>query len=113
MNKNISSIILTISVLLALFIYGCSHSGGSHIINQRGDVNLTSREGVINEQGRLSAAITFPSGAKIETLENNSLTPGIKVIATEETLASGSANKGYFSDYTPIYIYIYIESVHS
>ena len=106
-------IIFVISLMALAIFYGCSHSGGSHIINQRDDVNLTSREEVINEQGRLSAAIIFPSGAKIETLENNSLTPGIKVIATEETLASGSANKGYFSDYTPIYIYIYIESVHS
>ena len=70
-------IIFVISLMALAIFYGCSNSGGGHFINQTGDVDLTSREGVINEQGRLSASITFPSGAKIETLEANTLTPGI------------------------------------
>ena len=107
MIKHTSAFILSLAVILALCVYGCSSSGGGHFISQTGDVNLTSREVVINEQGRLSAAITFPSGAKIETLEANTLTPGIKVIATEENLASGSVYKGYFSDYISSFFYLY------
>ena len=91
--------IFVISLMALAIFYGCSNSGGGHFINQTGDVDLTSREGVISEQGRLSASITFPSGAKIETLEANTLTPGIKVIATEESTKSNSKNKAYFNNY--------------
>ena len=107
MTKHTSAFILSLAVILALCVYGCSNSGGGHFINQTGDVNLTSREGVINEQGRLSASITFPSGAKIETLEANTLTPGIKVIVTEDSIASNSKNKAYFNDYKSSFLYSY------
>ena len=106
MTKHTSALILFFVVVVVLFLYGCSHSGGGHLINSMGDVNLNSREEIINEQGRMSAII-FPSGAKIETLENNTLIPGVKVVVTEEYLASGSANKGYFSDYSPMLSYAY------
>ena len=106
MTKHTSALILSLTVIVVLFLYGCSHSGGGHLINSMGDVSLNSREEIINEQGKM-AAIIFPSGAKIETLENNTLTPGVKVVVTEDYLASGSANKGYFSDYSPMILYSY------
>ena len=99
--------IFVISLMALAIFYGCSNSGGGHFINQTGDVDLTSREGVISEQGRLSASITFPSGAKIETLEANTLTPGIKVIATEESTKSNSKNKAYFNNYISSFLYSY------
>ena len=104
MTKKISVYILTISVLMALFLYGCGSHGGGVIVTPSGDRNITSREGVIDGQGRLSA-LNFQSGTKIEALEENTLTPGIKVTVTEESLASGSANRGYFSNNTLTYMY--------
>ena len=106
MTKNISAYILSLVVLLALFLYGCGSHDGSVRVNPMGDRNITSREGVIDGQGRLQT-LTFSSGAKIEALEENTLTPGIKVAVTEESLASSSVNRGYFNNYTPTYIYIY------
>ena len=103
MTKHISAYILSLVVILVLFLYGCGSNGGGVKVTPSGDRDITSREGVIDGQGRLPA-LNFQSGAKIEALEESTLTPGIKVTVTEESLASGSSNRGYFSNNTPIYI---------
>ena len=96
-------IIFVISLMALAILYGCGSNGGGVKVTPSGDRDITSREGVIDGQGRLPA-LNFQSGAKIEALEESTLTPGIKVTVTEESLASGSSNRGYFSNNTPIYI---------
>ena len=106
MNKKLSGLILLIFGLLALFAYGCSHSSGGFLANPMENKDIVSREAVIDGLGRLPT-LTFPTGAKIEGLEENTLPSGTTVVVTEETIASSSRHKGYFSDYTPIYKCIY------
>ena len=104
MTKNISAYILSLVALLALFVYGCcSHSDSGISVRPQGDTVITSREVIIDELGRLPT-VTFPSGAKIEGLEENTMTPGIAVTLTEQKTTS--RNLAYFSDYKPVYIYI-------
>ena len=104
MNKHKSALILSMAVILALFIYGCcSHSRDAFFANPAGDTVVTSREVIIDELGRLPT-VTFPSGAKIEGLEENTLTPGIVVSLIEQKTTS--QNSGYFSNSNP-YIYMY------
>ncbi|MBQ2593597.1 MAG: InlB B-repeat-containing protein [Candidatus Riflebacteria bacterium] len=102
--KKITILVMVISFIAIL--YGC-HSSGGHLASQFENKTITSREAVINDQGKLSAMITFPSGTKIEVLEENTLTPGIKVVATEEIQTSSTKYSGYFSDYSPESCYIY------
>ena len=103
MNKHTSAFILSLTVILALFVYGCcSHSKNAFFISPAGDAVVTSREVIIDELGRLPT-VTFPSGAKIEGLEENTLTPGIVVILTEQSISS--QNSGYFSEGTNSYFY--------
>ena len=88
----------TILVLIVGFLailYGCcSHSDNAVFVNPQGDSIITSRESVIDEKGRLPA-VTFPSGAKIEALEENTLAPGIVVTVIEQKLTS--KNTAYFN----------------
>jgi uncharacterized repeat protein (TIGR02543 family) len=99
---------LTILVLVIGFIallYGCcSHSSDGISIIPSGDTVLTSREVIIDELGRLPT-VTFPSGAKIEGLEDNTLTPGIVVTIIEQKMTG--KNTAYFnaSNDTGMYIY--------
>ena len=105
-------IIFVISLRALAILYGCGSHGSGVRVNPSGDRNITSREGVIDEQGRLQT-LTFASGAKIEALEEKTLFPGIKVTVTEESLTSTSGNKGYFSDYNQIFILYRITAFQS
>ena len=105
-------IIFVISLMALAILYGCGSHGSGVRVNPSGDRNITSREGVIDEQGRLQT-LTFASGAKIEALEEKTLFPGIKVTVTEEYLTSTSGNKGYFSDYNQIFILYRITAFQS
>ena len=101
--KKLTMLILLVSVIALL--YGCcSHSKDSFYINPQGDMVITSRDAVIDELGRLPT-ITFPSGAKIEGLEENTLTPGIVVTVTEQKISPQS--NAYFNDYSDSYFYVY------
>ena len=105
MNKKISALILTVSILLALFIYGCcSHSKEGFFVNPQGDAVITSREIIIDELGRLPT-VTFPSGAKIEGLEENTLTPGIVVTIVEQKMVSQNASLFNSSSNSDVYLY--------
>ena len=98
-------IIFVISVMALAILYGCcSHSDSGISVRPQGDTVITSREVIIDELGRLPT-VTFPSGAKIEGLEENTMTPGIAVTLTEQKTTS--RNLAYFSDYKPVSIYIY------
>ena len=98
-----------ISVLLALFIYGCcSHSKSGFYVNPMKDAVITERTAVIDDLGRLPN-VTFPSGARIVGAEEQTLQPGIKVYITEQGISS--QNTAYFNKRGQ-YIYIYIESLH-
>ena len=99
---------LTILVLVIGFIallYGCcSHSSDGISIIPSGDTVLTSREVIIDELGRLPT-VTFPSGAKIEGLEDNTLTPGIVVSIVEQKTTA--QNTAYFGNSGNLGIYLY------
>ena len=81
MNKKLSGLILLIFGLLALFAYGCSHSSGGFLANPMENKDIVSREAVIDGLGRLPT-LTFPTGAKIEGLEENTLPSGTTVVVT-------------------------------
>ena len=104
MNKHTSALILSLVILLALFLYGCSNSGSGISVKPQGDTVITSREVIIDELGRLPT-VTFPSGAKIEGLEENTLTPGIVVTLTEQKTTY--RNLAYFNDYKPVSVSLY------
>ena len=88
---------------LAIF-YGCSHSGGSFFVDQLTNKNITSKEAVIDGQGRLST-ISFSSGAKIEALEENTLTPGIVVPVVEQKM--NVQNTAFFKNSSNSEVYFY------
>lgn len=92
MNKKVSVFILATFTILAWFIYGCgSQSSNGVSINPVGDTVITSREVTIDKLGRLPT-VTFPSGARIEGLEENTLTPGIVIaIVEQKTTAQNTA----------------------
>ena len=105
MNKHISALIFSLVGLLALFVYGCcSSSKDGFFVSPQNDTIVLSREVIIDELGRLPT-VTFPSGAKIEGLEENTLTPGIVVTIVEQKTTS--QNIAYFSNnsYDGIYLY--------
>ena len=105
MNKKISALVLAVSTLLALFIYGCcSHSKEGFFVNPQGDAVITSREIIIDELGRLPT-VTFPSGAKIEGFEENTLTPGIVVTIVEQKMFSQNASLFNSSSNSDVYLY--------
>ncbi len=88
-------IILIISLIVLAIFYRCgSHSSNPLLVSGPSDIVVSSREVEIDEHGRLPS-ITFPSGVKIEALEENTLTPGIKVIITE--LERTSRDIDYFT----------------
>ena len=91
--KKLSIFLLVVSVIALL--YGCSHSGDAIFIKPAGDTVVTSREAIVDELGRLPT-ISFPSGARIEGLEENTLTPGVVVRVTEQKITS--KNTAYFSN---------------
>ena len=94
--KKLAILILVVGFIV--LVYGCcSHSGNSVFVNPQGDEVITQRTVVIDELGRLPT-VTFPSGAKIEASEENTLTPGIIVTVTEQKLSSN--NTAYFMDST-------------
>ena len=87
--------ILVIVVSFLVLLYGCcSHSDNGISVNTLNDTVVTSREVIIDELGRLPT-VTFPSGAKIEGLEENTLTPGIVVSIVEQKTTS--KNTAYFN----------------
>ena len=104
MTKHTSALILLLTIMLALFVYGCcSHSKGSFSINPSGATVVTERIVVIDELGRLPT-VTFPSGSRIVGAEENTLQPGIKVCVIEQSFLS--QNSGYFSENSPnTYLY--------
>ena len=103
MKKRI--IIFVISLMALAILYGCcSHSDSGISVIPQGDTVVTSREVIIDELGRLPT-VTFPSGAKIEGLEENTMTPGIAVTLTEQKTTF--RNLAYFNDYKPLYICVY------
>ena len=104
MNKHTSALIFSLVILLALFVYGCTSSGSGISVRPQGDTVITSREVIIDELGRLPT-VNFPSGAKIEGLEENTMTPGITVTMTEQKTTF--RNLAYFNDYKPLYICVY------
>ena len=72
-------------------LYGCcSKSKDGFFVNPQGDEIITSREVIIDDLGRLPT-VTFPSGTKIEGLEENTLTPGIVVTIVEQQLSPKNA----------------------
>ena len=105
MAKHTSALILSLAIILAMFIYGCcSHSDNPVSVNQDDKSVITSREAVIDELGRMPT-VTFPSGARIEALEENTLTPGIIVSLTEQKLSNKST--AYFNPYTNTGVTLY------
>ena len=105
MTKHTSALILSLAIMLALFVYGCcSHSKDSFFVNPQGDTVVTSREVIIDELGRLPT-VTFSSGAKIEGLEENTLTPGIVVSIVEQKTTP--QNNAFFDGSTRDGIYLY------
>ena len=96
---------LIISATMIVALYGCcSHSKDGFFVNPQGDEIITSREMVIDELGRLPT-VTFPSGAKIEGLEENTLTPGIVVTIIERRFTA--RNTAYFNKNLNAGVYIY------
>ena len=92
--KKITIFVLIVSFLVLL--YGCcSHSKDGFFVNPQGDEIITSREVTIDELGRLPTVV-FPSGTKIEGLEENTLTPGIVVTIVEQQVSS--KNVAYFNN---------------
>ena len=83
-------------VSLIALLYGCCSSKKDNIfVNPNGDTVITSREIIIDENGRLPT-VNFPSGAKIEGLEANTLTPGIVVTIVEQKMpAKNDCQLGY------------------
>ena len=101
--KELIMLVLLVSVIA--LIYGCcSHSDNAFWVSPQSDAVVTSREVIIDEFGRLPT-VTFPSGAKIEGLEDNTLTPGIVVTIIEQKMTG--KNTAYFnaSNDTGMYIY--------
>ena len=90
--------------LIALLYGCCSHSGDAVFVNPTGDAVITSREVIIDELGRLPT-VTFPSGAKIEGLEENTLTPGIVVTIVEQKTTA--QNTAFFSSSETARMYLY------
>ena len=87
--------ILLLVVCLIVLLYGCcSNSDNGISVNPQSDTVVTSREVIIDELGRLPT-VTFPSGAKIEGLEENTLTPGIVVSIVE--LKTTYKNSAFFN----------------
>ncbi|MBQ2594704.1 MAG: hypothetical protein II567_15655, partial [Candidatus Riflebacteria bacterium] len=87
---------LIISTTIIVALYGCcSSSKDGFFVNPQSDEIITSREVVIDELGRLPT-VTFPSGTKIEGLEENTLAPGIVVTIVEQQITS--KNTAYFSN---------------
>ena len=73
-------------------------------VNPQSDEIITSREVTIDELGRLPT-VTFPSGTKIEGLEENTLAPGIVVTIVEQQKLPKNAD--YFGYYSGDGVYIY------
>ncbi len=67
------------------------------------NIEFQSRTVRIDSQGRLPT-ITFPSGARIEASEKNTLQPGIKVTITEQK--QNIQNTSYFDNSELLYTYI-------
>ena len=96
-------IILIISLIALAIFYGCgSHSSNPISVSGPSEIVVSSREVEIDKQGRLPS-VTFPSGVKFEASEENTLTPGIKVIITE--LEKTSRDIDYFTNAARSYIY--------
>ena len=93
MTKHTSALILPFVVILSLSIYGCcSHHNGGVLVYQNGDTVIEQRAVTINSVGQLGYTVFFPSGAKVESLEQNTLTHGIKVTLVEQKLISQNTN---------------------
>ncbi len=91
--------------MMLVILYGCcSSSKDGFFVNPQSDEIITSREVVIDELGRLPT-VTFPSGAKIEGLEENTLTPGIVVTIIERKFTA--QNTSYFNKTFEGGVYIY------
>ena len=97
--------ILFLVVSLFAVLYGCcSRSHDVVFIKPNSDTVITSREITIDELGRLPT-VTFPSGAKIEGLEENTLTPGIVVTIVEKKMTAQNAGSFFNSSDSDIYLY--------
>ena len=97
MNKNTTFFILILSVMLAMLVYGCSHSGGSVFVNNNEDYVITSKEAKFNEQGRIPTMV-FSSGIKIEASEEKTLNSGVVVSVIEKKITSNKSSS-YFDNY--------------
>ena len=98
-------IIFVISLMTLAILYGCcSHSSDAVFVNPQSDEVITSKEIVIDELGRLPT-VSFPSGAKIEGLEENTLTPGIIVTIIERKVTAQNASNFTNSSNADVYIY--------
>lgn len=98
--------ILFLVVSLFAVLYGCCSRSHDIVFVKHSDddVVVTSRELVIDELGRLPT-VTFPSGAKIEGLEENTLTPGIVVTIVEKKMTAKNADSLINSSDSDIYLY--------
>ena len=101
--KKLTILILVVS-LIALLYGCCSSSRDVFFVKPNGDSVVTSIPATIDEKGRLQP-VTFPSGANIEGLEENTLTPGIKVIIVEQK--TSLHNSSYFNSDSNNDLYIY------
>ena len=97
MNKHISSLIFSLVVMLALFVYGCCSSSKDNVfVNPRSDAVVTSRNTKTTASGTLPI-VSFPSGAIFVGSEENTLKPETEVIIIEQETTS--QNLAYFTDY--------------
>lgn len=98
-------IYFVIALMTLTIFYGCcSNSKDAFFVNPQSDEVITSREVTIDELGRLPMVI-FPSGTKIEGLEENTLAPGIVVTIIEQQKLPKNAY--YFGYYSGDGVYIY------
>ena len=100
-------VILSLSVILVLFLYGCcSKSGGSGVfVNVSGDSEIIYREIAIDEKGRLLTPVAFPSGTTIKATEEMTLQPGIKVTLAEQKITSDNSRVFDNSQNASVYLY--------
>ena len=101
--KKLTILVIVVSFLV-LFYGCCSHSGDAIFVKPVGDKVLTSREVIVDELGRVPT-VTFPSGTKIEGLEENTLTPGIIVTIVEQKTASQNPENFSNNSYDGMYLY--------
>ena len=106
MQKNITFLILFLSVVLAMLVYGCSNSGGSVFVNNNEEGVITSKEVVFDEQGRTPTA-TLPSGVRIEATEENTLDSGIIMSLVEKKIKRNQQNNAYFDNFSNIDGFLY------